>query len=229
MTQAPAFSKTGAKREAKVKLDAGIFGVEANQQLVAQAYDHYLANGRLASAVVLKRGEVRGGGRKPWRQKGTGRARFGSSRVPQWRGGGITFGPTGQENYTRTLPVKAKRAAIRQALSLQAEHIWIIEALASPEGKVKPMADLLTKIGATGRILVAVDHKDELIDRATRNLPGIVVVQANYLNVYDIMNADTILISEPALDMIQTWLSEQKPATPTPSVTKTATKKEATK
>ncbi len=146
MTQAPAFSKTGAKREATVKLDAAIFGAEANHQLVAQAYNHYLANGRQSSAVTLKRGEVRGGGRKPWRQKGTGRARFGSSRVPQWRGGGITFGPTGQENYTRTLPVKAKRAAIRQALSLQAGNIWVIEALNFPDGKVKPAAELLAKL-----------------------------------------------------------------------------------
>ena len=113
------FTKTGTKATTAAKLDKAVFGVvPENHELLKRAYVAYLANGRSNNAIVKKRGEVSGGGRKPWRQKGTGRARFGSSRNPIWRGGGIAFGPTGDENYTHKLPVATKRLAIRQALSL---------------------------------------------------------------------------------------------------------------
>jgi len=121
MSTAISYSETGAKQDAGVKLDQAIFGVEANHELVAQAYRTYLANGRVAGATTLRRGEVRGGGKKPWRQKGTGRARVGSIRVPNWRGGGVVFGPTGNENHTLALPTKMKRQAIRQALAQDVE------------------------------------------------------------------------------------------------------------
>src|SRR6478609_2185816 len=129
MLKVTTFSKTGAKQTAARELDAAIFGVEANHELVGQAYRTYLANGRVAGASTLKRGEVQGGGKKPWRQKGTGRARVGSIRVPNWRGGGIVFGPTGNENHSITMPVRMKRLAIRQALSLSADtgNIAVIE------------------------------------------------------------------------------------------------------
>src|SRR5690349_12574726 len=135
MATATSYSKTGTKHEATVKLDATIFGVEANQELVSRAYHAYLANGRSAHASTLSRGEVRGGGKKPWRQKGTGRARVGSIRVPNWRGGGVVFGPTGSENHTINMPIKMKRAAIRQVLSLQAAagHIAVIDAFESTD------------------------------------------------------------------------------------------------
>ena len=107
------YSKTGTKKESEPKLDKAVFGLEPNHQLLSLAYRAYLANGRAVSATTLKRGEVRGGGKKPWRQKGTGRARVGSIRVPNWRGGGITFGPSGDENYTISMPLKMKRLAIR--------------------------------------------------------------------------------------------------------------------
>src|SRR5580658_2933500 len=116
---APTYSASGVKASASTTLAKDIFAIDIkNHELVRAAYEAYLANGRANLAITKTRGLIRGGGRKPWRQKGTGRARFGSSRNPIWRGGGIVFGPTGEENYKRNLNVKAKRLAIRQSLSL---------------------------------------------------------------------------------------------------------------
>jgi len=203
------YTKAGAKATTPAKLDKSIFGLEVkSHQLLKDAYLAYLANGRLNLAVAKKRGEVSGGGKKPWRQKGTGRARFGSSRNPIWRGGGAAFGPTGEENYARKLSLSAKRQAIRQALSLAAseDRVKVIETFACPDGKVKPTLDLLKKIEATKTVLLVVSVKDTLVERSTRNLPQIKAVQATYLNVYDVMNADTIVISKKALEAVHTWL-----------------------
>ncbi|HUC20870.1 MAG TPA: 50S ribosomal protein L4, partial [Candidatus Polarisedimenticolaceae bacterium] len=112
MAQAVFYSKTGTKKETAVKLPEAVFGQTPNHELINSAYQTYVANGRHAGAKTLTRGEVRGGGKKPWKQKGTGRARAGSSRLPHWTGGGVAFGPVGSENHTRNMPVKAKRAAI---------------------------------------------------------------------------------------------------------------------
>lgn len=209
---AASFSATGAKQDKKVNLDQKVFGAEANQELVAQAYRTYLANGRLAGAKTLKRGEVAGGGKKPWRQKGTGRARVGSTRVPNWRHGGVVFGPTGTENYSLNLPVKMKRQAIRQALSLQAAagKVSIIDAFDSKDGKVKSTAALLSKLGFDGNLVLVVAQKTDLIDRATRNLAGLQTVSAKYLNVFTVMNADHLIIARPALDVLEDWLAPAK-------------------
>mgnify|MGYP003385333774 CR=1 FL=1 len=208
---ATAYSKTGSKQTAEVTLDQAVFGLEANHELVGQAYRTYLANGRVAGAMTLKRGMVAGGGRKPWRQKGTGRARVGSIRVPNWRGGGSVFGPVGNENYEIKLPTKMKRAALRQALSLRAgtNAVVVLETFDCPEGKVKTTVALLSKMQLTGKVLMAVSEKDHLVDRATRNVQGLKVVSATYLNVYDIMNADTIVMTRKALDAVNAWLGEQ--------------------
>lgn len=206
------FTAKGAKATTPAKLDKEVFGIDVtNHQLIKDVYVAYLANGRENLAVTKTRGLVSGGGKKPWKQKGTGRARFGSSRVPIWRGGGITFGPTGQENYSKSVNVKAKRLATRQALSLanEAGKISVVESF-STDGKVKPTVELLNKIGATRRILMVVDNKDAKIDRATSNIPNLKVVQATYLNVYDVMNADTIVITKPSLEIISTWLGGNK-------------------
>lgn len=207
------YTKSGAKATTPAKLDKAVFGVDVNShQLLKDAYLAYLANGRTNNAVTKKRGEVRGGGRKPWRQKGTGNARFGSSRNPIWRSGGVAFGPTGNENYTRKLSTSAKRQALRQALSLanNENRIKVIETFACPDGKVKPTLSLLKKIEAKGSILIVVSEKDGLVDRATRNLNGVKAVQAKYLNVYDIANADVIVISSKSLEMIHEWLKGDK-------------------
>ncbi len=212
MATATSYSKTGSKHEASIKLDAAVFGVEANHELVGRAYQSYLAAGRSAHASTLKRGEVRGGGKKPWRQKGTGRARVGSIRVPNWRGGGVVFGPTGSENHTISMPIKMKRAAIRQALSLQASagHIAIIDTFDSTDGRVKPAAELLGKLGLEGVVVLVVADKTPLIDRATRNLSGLQTVNAKYLNVYTVMNADHLVFTTEALDVVKAWLGENK-------------------
>lgn len=209
----PTFTKTGTKATTAATLDKSVFSVmPKNFELLKLAYNAYLANGRENLATTLNRGMVSGGGKKPWRQKGTGRARFGSSRVPQWRHGGVVFGPTGSENYSLTVPVKAKRTALRQALSLAASEnrIRVIETFETKEGKVSKTADLLNKIDAKGRVLVVVSVKDDLVERATRNLTDVKAVDARYLNVFDIMNADTIVLSEKALAIVSEWLGEAK-------------------
>ena len=151
---------------------------------------------------------MRGGGRKPWKQKGTGRARAGSIRIPHWKGGGVTFGPTGEQNYSKDMPVKAKRTAIRQALSVQAKDkkIVIFEAFTGGDGKVKPVAQLLDKIKLDGSVLIVVSEKTSVIDRATRNLPGVKVVSAKYLNVFSILNADWIVMTSDAEKIVTEWL-----------------------
>ena len=205
----PTFTAAGGKATTAAKLAKDVFDVEVtSHQLVRQAYDTYLANGRENLAVVKTRGLVRGGGRKPWKQKGTGRARFGSSRNPIWRGGGIVFGPTGEENYTKKLPVAAKRLAIRQALSLanQAGKITVIEKLSAKDGKTAELAKLLKKIDATRRTLLVVTDKTPELVRASANLGDIKLVNATYINVYDVLNADTVVLTTDAVKAVEAWL-----------------------
>lgn len=209
----PTYTKAGTKATTAAKLDATVFAVEAKtHDLLKLAYNAYLANRRPNLAVAMNRGDVSGGGKKPWKQKGTGRARFGDNRVPQWRHGGVVFGPTGEENYSLTVPVKAKRTALRQALSLSAKEgrIRIIETFESKDGKVAKTAELLAKIEAKGTVLVVVDQKSDLLERATRNLPGVSIVTARYLTVYDILNADVLVLSQKALDVVTEWLATAK-------------------
>lgn len=204
------YTKSGAKETIPAKLDKSVFGLKVqNHQLLKDAYLAYLANGRENFAKTKKRGEVRGGGIKPWRQKGTGRARFGSSRNPIWTGGGVAFGPTGSENYSRKLSTSSKQVALRQALSLAAESgkIIVIETFECKDGKVRHTVALLAKIGAAGSTLLVVSEKDDWVERATSNLPYVKAVQAKYLNVFDILNADTIVVSEKALELITDWLT----------------------
>jgi large subunit ribosomal protein L4 len=205
------YTKAGTKATAAAKLDKAVFGVPTeNHELLKAAYVAYMANGRDNLAVVKTRGLVRGGGKKPWKQKGTGRARFGSSRVPIWRGGGITFGPTGQENYSKQLNTKAKRQAIRQALSLKVDKVVVIEDVVSKEGRTADLVKLLKKIGAERNVLIVVDNKTPELIRAARNLPAVQVVNANYVNVYDVLNADCMVFSQAALKAVSSWLGETK-------------------
>lgn len=193
------------------KLHKDIFSVEvSNHELLGRSYRAYLANARSAQAVAKKRGEVSGGGRKPWQQKGTGRARIGSNRAPHWRGGGVTFGPTGDQNYTVTIPKSAKKVAVRQALSIQNKEklVQTFAGLNFKDGKTKEAADFLKKQKADqfNRVLVVVASKDEKVTRAAGNIQSLKVVSANYLNVFDILNADLILISTDSLPVIEKWL-----------------------
>lgn len=209
----PTYTKTGTKATTAAKLDATVFGVMPdNHELLKLAYVAYLANGRDNLAVAKTRGLVSGGGRKPWKQKGTGRARTGSSRNPIWRGGGIVFGPTGEENYTKQINVKAKRLAIRQALSLAASDnkISVIENVELKAAKTAELAKLLNKLEANKRVVIVVENKTDELVKAARNLQDVKVVQANYVNVFDTLNADRIVVTEGALKAISAWLGGKK-------------------
>lgn len=200
------YTKSGTKSATPAKLDKKVFGVEvANQELIHKAYLAYLAGRRVSLAKTKKRGEVRGGGKKPHPQKDTGRARFGSSRNPIWRGGGVAFGPTGNENYAMNLSNQTKRQALKQALTLAAKEdkITVIENFASSDGKVKSTLALLKKLGTEApSILLVVDNKNPLVERSTNNIPGLTLTTANYLNIFDTVNADQIIITKPALQKI---------------------------
>lgn len=191
-------------------LNPEIFNLEVtNHELVKLAYDAYLANSRSSHAKTLKRGEVRGGGKKPWKQKGTGRARFGSTRNPIWRHGGVAGGRTGEENFTKKLSKNAKRTAVMQALSIKntAKAIQVIDTLGIKDGKVKEVIKTLTDLKVTPKnVLIVVPEKDELTLRATNNIAFAKVVRPTFLNVFDIMNADTIVIVKDAVASIDNWL-----------------------
>jgi large subunit ribosomal protein L4 len=192
-------------------LNKDIFGLDVrNHELVKLAYDVYLANSRSSHAKTLKRGEVRGGGKKPWKQKGTGRARFGSTRNPIWRHGGVAFGRTGNENFTKKISKTSKLLAVRQALSLKnAERdVVTIADFSVKDGKVKETIKVLkdNKVDTSANILLVVPEKDELTLRATRNIANLKAVRPTYLNVFDIMNADKVVIVEKALPAIDKWL-----------------------
>ncbi len=206
------YTTAGVKATTPAKLDKAVFGVDvANHELLKSAYTAYLANSRQNLAVTKTRGLVRGGGKKPWKQKGTGRARFGSSRNPIWRSGGIVFGPTGQENFSKRLNVKAKRTAVRQALSLAstANKIIVIDDLASKNGKTAELAKLLAKIKAERNVLLVVEQKTPELMRAAQNLANAQVVSAKYLSVYAVLNADCIVFSKAALTVTTGWLGKE--------------------
>ena len=196
-------------------LDKDIFGLSVeNHELVKLAYDAYLANSRSSHAKTLKRGEVRGGGKKPWKQKGTGRARFGSTRNPIWRHGGVAFGRTGEENFTKKLSKQAKRQAVCQALSIKNADKAVI-ALDAPvtnlTGKTKDAAKLLKENKLEDKnVLAVVKEKTPVILRSSNNLPNVKVVRATYLNVFDIMNADVIVIGQSAMKDLVAWLKGDK-------------------
>ena len=195
-------------------LNKDIFGLDVqNHELLKTAYDAYLANSRSSHAKTLKRGEVRGGGKKPWKQKGTGRARFGSTRNPIWRHGGVAFGRTGEENFTKKLSKNAKKTAVRQALSLKnADKAVLIEGIATT-GKTKEVAKKLKDLGlADKNVLMVVSEKAPEVLRATNNISSLKLVRATYLNVFDILNADAIVFSETALKDTENWLLDKEEA-----------------
>ena len=192
-------------------LNADIFGLEVtNYELIKVAYDAYLANSRSSHAKTLKRGEVRGGGKKPWKQKGTGRARFGSTRNPIWRHGGIAGGRTGEENFTKNLARGAKKVAVMQALSIKNadKAIIVIDNLGVKLGKVKEVVKTLeaNKVNDKENVLLVVKDKDDLTLRATSNIANVKVVRPTYLNVFDLMNADKVVIVKDAIAEIENWL-----------------------
>ena len=196
---------TTTPKAAAPKLPADIFDVEIKtHDLMKLAYNAYLAEGRSAHARTKTRGLISGGGRKPHAQKGTGRARSGSTRNPIWRGGGITFGPTGHENYSLTLSTKMRRVAVKQALSLanKDKQITVVKDFSVKDGKTKEViAFLETQKADRGGLFVTGKKTPELI-RATNNIPGVTLVSAGYLSTYHVLTAHHVFIDEAGLAVL---------------------------
>ena len=200
-------------KPAKAALPKEVFGVDVpNHELLRLAYDAFLANSRQASATTKTRGEVRGGGKKPWKQKGTGRARFGSTRNPIWRHGGIVFGPRGNENYKLKLSKTSKRVAMRQALTLANEAKKITVSDIKTTGKTAEIAKFIAdkKFKRDRRVLLVVDEKTPELIRATNNLQSALLVRAQYLSVYYVLNADQIIMTPAAVKVIDAWLNPKE-------------------
>ena len=195
-------------------LDKDIFGLSVeNYELIKLAYDAYLANSRSSHAKTLKRGEVRGGGKKPWKQKGTGRARFGSTRNPIWRHGGVAFGRTGEENFTKKISKQAKRQAVAQALSIKNadKAVIVMDTELKLDGKTKSAMKVLNDLKVADKnTLMVVSEKTPEILRSTNNISSLKVVRASYLNVFDIMNADAIVFTDGGLKDTTKWLKGDK-------------------
>ena len=188
----------------EVELNAAIFGIEPNMSVVHDVVKNHLANCRQGTQSALTRAEVSGGGKKPWRQKGTGHARQGSTRAPQWTHGGIVFAPKPRD-YSYTLNKKVKRLAMKSALSAkaQAEEIVVVDAIKMEEIKTKTFKTFLNAIGVCGKALVVTAENDEVVVKSARNISGVSVLFANIINVYDILNAKTLVVDQAALTKIE--------------------------
>ncbi len=192
------------KNVGSVDLAESIFGIEPNAAVMHQMVVSYLANQRQGTQSALTRSEVSGGGRKPWRQKGTGRARQGSTRAPQWYHGGVVFAPKPRD-YRFSVNKKVKRLAMKSALSskAQAEEIIIIDSIAFDEIKTAKAAAMLKAVGSEKKALIVLPEVDEKAIKSARNIPGVKTAQVNEMNVYDILNADKLIIAKDALTKIE--------------------------
>ena len=200
----------GGQKSGEVKLSASLFGIEPNEHVMHQAVDAYLANQHEGTASKKGRSDVRGGGRKPWRQKGTGRARIGSTRVPHWRGGGVTFAPKPRD-MGKKLPKKVKRLALRSALSAKAsaDEIKVIEDLKLPSVSTKEMATLLSAIGVKGeRTLLVIREGSKELFLSARNIPYLSVTLAREITTYHLLRADTVVMTESALRTVEEVFGE---------------------
>ena len=187
-----------------VELNDAIFGIEPNQAVVHEVVKNHLANCRQGTQSALTRGEVSGGGKKPWRQKGTGHARQGSTRAPQWTHGGIVFAPK-PRSYSYVLNKKVKRLALKSALSAKAAagEIIVVDSIKMDSIKPKDFRAFLTAVKADGKSLVVTPAKDEVIVKSARNIPGVETSMANLINVYDILKAKYLVLDQNALAVIE--------------------------
>ena len=187
----------------EIELAEAVFGITPNESVVHDVVKNHLANKRQGTQSALTRAEVSGGGRKPWRQKGTGRARQGSTRAPQWTHGGIVFAPKPRD-YSYSLNKKVKRLALKSALSAKAAEgaIVVVDELKMAEIKTKTMKDFLGAVGAVKSVVIT-PETDEIVVKSARNIPGVVTTTAKVLSVYDIVNAKQLVIDKAALATIE--------------------------
>ena len=197
------YDMTG-KHVGEVELSEGIFGIEPNVSVMHDVVKNHLANCRQGTQSALTRGEVSGGGRKPWRQKGTGRARQGSTRAPQWTHGGIVFAPKPRD-YSYRLNKKTRRLALKSALSAkaQAEEIVVIDEIKMDEIKTKTFKKFLDAVNVNRKALIVTAEADELVVKSARNIEGVKTTFANLINVYDILNANQLVLDKAALAKIE--------------------------
>ena len=188
----------------EIALSDVVFGAEVNEAVLHAAVRAYLLNQRQGTQSTLTRSEVSGGGRKPWKQKGTGRARQGSTRSPQWTHGGIALGPKPRSYYTK-LNKKVKQIAMFSALSAKVANneMIVVDAIVAESYKTKVMADMLKAINAGKKALVVLEAKNDMVVKSLSNIAGVKVVYANTLNVYDILNANTVVFAQAAVQKIE--------------------------
>ncbi|TXK91924.1 50S ribosomal protein L4 [Parageobacillus sp. SY1] len=192
----------------EIELNDSVFGIEPNKHVLFEAVVMQRASLRQGTHKTKNRAEVSGGGRKPWRQKGTGRARQGSIRAPQWRGGGTVFGPV-PRSYSYKLPKKVRRLAIKSALSSKVleNNIVVLDNLTSEAPKTKEMVKILNNLSVDRKALIVTDDVNENLTLSARNIPGVTVVTANGINVLDVLNHDKLVITKAAVEKVEEVLA----------------------
>ena len=203
MAKANVFNMAG-QQVGEIELSEAVFGIEPNQVVVHEVVKNHLANCRQGTQSALTRAEVSGGGKKPWRQKGTGHARQGSTRAPQWTHGGIVFAPK-PRSYSYVLNKKVKRLAMKSALSAKAAagEIIVVDSIKLDSIKTKDFRAFLNAVKADGKSLVVTPAKDEVVVKSARNIPGVETTMANLMNVYDILKAKYLVLDKEALAVIE--------------------------
>jgi large subunit ribosomal protein L4 len=192
----------------EIELQDAVFAAPVNKGLMHQALVRQLANARLGTHKTKTRSEVAGGGRKPWRQKGTGRARQGSIRAPHWVGGGVVFGPR-PRSYAKQMPKKMRQAALRSALSAKAsaDQLVVVDELVMDAPKTKAMIETLNNLDLNGQsVLLVLAEPNMAVERSARNLPNVKTLRSNYLNIRDLLGYDVLVLSKDAVDQIHQWL-----------------------
>jgi len=196
------------KESGQVELPEAVFNAPVNAAVLYQAVRRQQANDRQGTHATKTRGEVSGGGKKPWKQKGTGHARQGSTRAPQWRHGGTVFGPH-PHSYEQKMPRKQRRLALRSALSVKSQDdaVRVVEEIALEAPKTRVIADLFDQLGAGARTLFVIPEHDLMLEKSTRNLAGVKTILAQNLNPTDVLTADTIIFTRSALTQLEEWLA----------------------
>jgi large subunit ribosomal protein L4 len=199
-----ALYNTQGEQVGEIALADAVFGVEVNEAAMHQAVLAYLANRRIGTAATKSRAEVRGGGRKPWRQKGTGRARHGSIRSPIWKGGGVVFGPQ-PRSYRMSMPKQVRRLALRSALTSKTSSgsLIVLDHLAMESPKTREMAGIFKNLNTGRKVLLVLDVPQENVIKSARNIPGVKTINARQLNVYDILNSESLVMTRDAAALVE--------------------------
>ena len=196
------------QEQGQIELPEAVFNAPVNEAVLHQAVRRQLANDRQGTHETKTRGDVSGGGKKPWKQKGTGRARQGSTRAPQWRHGGTVFGPH-PRSYEQKMPRKQRRLALKAALTVKSQDgaLRVVEAIALEAPKTRLLADLFAQLGTGARTLFVIPEHDLLLEKSTRNLASVKTILATNLNPSDVLTADTVVLTRAALTQVEEWLS----------------------